>query len=217
MRISFGGLVIKAHIAQQIVCDRFGGRICGAFMRAAEGFHRLLDLALPFVPRGKLACEVFLPCRHDAAVGVGQLLGHGVAGVVGEPQVRIVPLHGSDHLRRRYADGALRQILRGPGVIAGSVGDDDLCLLKSGDIGGLRLEIMGVHGGRVQNGSHLHIGSADLLRKGAPLIDRCDYGDGGGLFARRSRSGRLLVRRIVAEAGGGAEHHAHDDAGGNGT
>lgn len=94
-------------------------------MRIGELFHASLDYRLASVPRLEFVCEIFPLLGHDAAVGVGKLLRHGVACVAGEPEMGIVSLNGSDHLCGRNGNGVSFQVFCGPGVVSRSVGHDD--------------------------------------------------------------------------------------------
>ena len=85
LQIPLRRVVGEPHVAEQIVGHRFGGGVGDVLMRVAERLHVLFYFLLPPVPRGEFVVEIFLLRGHDAAICVGQFLGHGVSGVTGEP------------------------------------------------------------------------------------------------------------------------------------
>ena len=85
LQVSLRRVVGEPHVAEQIVGHRFGGGVGDVLMRVAERLHVLFYFLLPPVPRGEFVVEIFLLRGHDAAICVGQFLGHGVSGVTGEP------------------------------------------------------------------------------------------------------------------------------------
>ena len=181
-------------------------------MRIGELFHASLDYRLASVPRLEFVCEIFPLLGHDAAVGVGKLLRHSVACVAGEPEMGIVSLNGSDHLRGRNGNGVSFQVFCGPGVVSRSVGHDDLCLLQGVDSSGLRFERVGVLCCGGQNRGDFDVHAADLLRQSPPLVDRRHHVDRGGLLLWCVGCRWLIGLRRSAKAGSGAQHSAQCDS-----
>ena len=179
-------------------------------MRVAERLHVLLYFLFPSVPRGELVIEILLLRGHDAAVCVGQFLGHSVTGVAGEPQMRIVTLDCSDHLCCGNGNGVFAEILGGPSVVARAIGHRDLRLLKLADVVGLRLEIMRVNIGRRQDRRDFHVNAAYLLGERSPLVDRGDHLDRRDLFGLGIGIGGSIIalRRGSSGACCRAERHA---------
>ncbi len=110
--IPLGRFVGEAHIAEQVVRDLLGRRIRHIAMLGFELPHGFLDGVLALGPFREPVGEVLLLSGHDSAVGVRELLRHGVARVRGEPQMRIVALCGADRLRRGNRGDATFEVLR---------------------------------------------------------------------------------------------------------
>ena len=198
LRIPLGRLILEPEIGHQIIDHGFGGCIGEAGVGSGELGRPCFQRFLVRLPCLEPLLEGLLLAGECLYICIGDGRGHAGSSVFGEPQMRVIAFHGTHDGSGGYDIRGLGHRFGGPGIVARTVGHDDLCLGQLGDVRGLWLEIVGIHIGGVHDGRDFHIIAAQLGGQRAPLIEGGDHIDRPG---RCGNTGRVV--RLGFSGGGG--------------